>query len=359
MLYQICKEKTALSPEDIRQLEAVAAQLPLIAELTGADVFIDCAALDGRAIVVAQARPSTVDSSYQKVVVGEYALPDKEPAVFHSLAMQVPVRELKAITQEERAVRQDAVPIFNPGGQCIAVLIQERDISSDLRREQKFQQLAQTYEEEDRSLRTVPAVPPDIDTMREVHHRVKTSLQLVANILSLQSRRCRDSFTQKILQENVGRVLSIASIHDILTQNETSIHRVDSRSLLEQLRRNLQAFVPDGKRISIRIEGDGVPLSADTASSVALVVNELITNALEHAFPERDSGHISVTFCAGSLFHTITVTDDGCGFDVSAPRTGSLGLNIVDAMVRDRLRGHLTVRSDHTGSRISFDLKTE
>lgn len=357
MLHQICQEKTALSPEDIQQLEAVAAQLPLIAELTGADVFIDCATLDGRAIVVAQARPSTVDSSYEKLVVGEYALPDKEPAVLHALAMQAPVRDLKAITQEEHAVCQDAVPIFGRDGQCIAVLIRERDISSDLRREKKFQQLAQSYSGESRALGDAPS--QELTTLREVHHRVKNSLQLVASILNLQSRRCSDSSTRNILRENVSRVLSIASIHDILTRNETCIHTIDSLTLLEQLRRDLQAFVPDGKHISITIEGDSAALSADTATSVALVVNELITNALEHAFPDRDSGRICVTFCAGSLFHAITVADNGCGFDTAAPRRSSLGLSLVDAMVRDRLRGHLTLRSDHTGSRISFDLKTE
>ena len=100
-------------------------------------------------------------------------------------------------------------------------------------------------------------------------------------------------------------------------------------------------------------------LSPDTASSVSLVVNELITNALEHAFEDRDTGRIQVSFLAGSLFHTVTVADNGCGFDVTAPRTGSLGLNIVDATVRDRLRGHMTVYSSSNGTRVSFDFKTE
>ena len=359
MLKKICMEKTRLLPTEIHQLENLCQQLPLMAELTGADVFIDCMTADGRAVVAAQARPFTADSAYREDVVGAYALRDKEPAVFHAAQMCAPVRDLKAITQEGRAVRQDAVPVLNDQGQCIAVLIREQDVSEDLLQEKKFQRLARTYEQGDRSLRSSGAGAGDPAMLREVHHRVKNNLQLVASILNLQARRCGDPFTEKILRENVGRVLSIAAIHDILTQNGGDFRSIGSLTLLEQLRKNLQSFVPEGKRIVISVTGDGVELSADTASSVSLVVNELITNALEHAFPERERGHITVSFCAGALFHTVTVADDGCGFDPSAPRSGSLGLNIVEATVRVRLRGHLAMISDAGGSRATFDFKTE
>ena len=165
------------------------------------------------------------------------------------------------------------------------MLIREQDVSEDLLQEKKFQRLARTYEQGDRSLRSSGAGAGDPAMLREVHHRVKNNLQLVASILNLQARRCGDPFTEKILRENVGRVLSIAAIHDILTQNGGDFRSIGSLTLLEQLRKNLQSFVPEGKRIVISVTGDGVELSADTASSVSLVVNELITNALEHAFP--------------------------------------------------------------------------
>ena len=203
----------------------------------------------------------------------------------------------------------------------------------------------------------VPA--QDKTAMREVHHRVKNNLQLVASILNLQSRRCNNEFTKKILQENVSRVLSIASIHDILTKNEDNFREIDSIILLEQLRKNLQLFVPDGKYIDICVTGTAAKLSADIASAVSLVVNELITNALEHAFEGRDRGTVTVSFCAGQLFHSVTVSDDGGGFDPARLRKGSLGLNIVEATVRDRLHGQLNIHSDACGSRVSFDIKTE
>lgn len=359
MLETICREKTDLSSEDICQLLQISQQLPLMAELTGQDVFIDCLTLDGRAVVAAQAKPSTVSSVYQQTVVGEYALPEKEPAVYHALQLHTPARDIKAVTQEDRAVQQDVVPIFNPMGKCIGALIREKDISGMLLQEKKYRTLAQSYEKEDVSLRSGNSSSGDDIAMREIHHRVKNNLQLVASILNLQSRRCSDVFTQKILQENVGRILSIAAIHDILTKNKDSYQSIDSIMLMEQLRKNLQAFVPDGKRITIAVCGSSVPLRADTASAVSLVVNELITNALEHAFQDRDSGHIQISFCPGQLFHTVTVSDDGCGFDPGISRKGSFGLAMVEATIRDRLHGQLSIRSDACGSRISFDIKTE
>lgn len=359
MLQSLCQTKTDLTPEDICQLQQISQQLPLMAELTGQDVFIDCLTRDGRAMVVAQAQPSTVGSAYQQNVVGEYALADKEPAVYHALNFHTPARDIKAVTQEDCAVRQDVVPIFNPQGGCIGTLIREKDIRSALLQEKKYKTLAQTYESQDLSLRSNDTPGWDEIAMREVHHRVKNNLQLVASILNLQSRRCNDSFAKNLLKENVNRVLSIAAIHDILTKNEDSLREIDSLILLEQLRKNLQSFVPDGKHILLTVSGSSALLSPDTASSVSLVVNELITNALEHAFEDRDSGNIQISFTPGQLFHTVTVADDGCGFDPSLSRKESLGLNIVAATVRDRLHGQLSIRSDSTGTRMSFDFKTE
>lgn len=359
MLTQLCREMTTLSEDAIAQLAALQVQLPLMAELSRADVFIDCPLPDGRAVVAAHARPSTSGSAYRENVVGKFATPEKEPAVFHALSLQAPVRDIKAITQENRTVLQDVVPIFTPGQQCIALLIKEQDISGDLLQEKKLQSLSRTYQGEAPSLRSAGEAPSDSLALREVHHRVKNNLQLVASILSLQARRCGNDFTKKILLENVGRVLSIAAIHDILTQSKDGFRQIDSLVLLEQLRKHLQALVPEGKQIAIQVTGPSVPLPADAASAVALVVNELITNALEHAFPAQPAGAIQVSFCAGQRYHTITVSDNGSGFDPAAPRTGHLGLNIVEATVRDKLQGHLTIQSGPGGSRVSFDFKTE
>lgn len=355
MLAELLREKTSLTEDDIGQLTAIAAQIPLMAELSGADVFIDCADRAGSLFVAAHGRPSTVESSYEGSVVGHAVTAEKEPAVHHAFTVKSPVRDLKAVTQEDRTVRQNAVPIFNHAGDCIAVLIREKDISSAMAQEKKFLSLAKSHEEEDASLRS-PRTGESEVLGREVHHRVKNNLQLIASILNLQSRRCADEYTKKILQENVSRVWSIAAIHDIMTKNLDDFTTVESAALLEQLRINLQSLAP--RSVTIALTGPSVLLPADTASSVALVVNELVTNAMEHAFEGREAGHITVSFAPGTLFHTVAVHDDGCGFDVAAPRR-SLGLRIVEATVRDRLHGKLTIHSDERGTRAAFDFKTE
>ena len=356
MLSALLKERTALGEHDIAQLSAAAKQLPLMAELSGADVFIDCADRDGRLFVAAQSAPSTASSSYAASVVGHSVEAEKEPAVHHAFTMKTPVRDLKAVTQEGQTVRQNAVPILNDAGACIAVLIREEDISSTLRQEKKFLTLAKSHEEEDASLRAPNPVENDL-LLREVHHRVKNNLQLIASILNLQSRRCKSEETKKILQENVTRVCSIATIHDIMTKHDGDFTSVDSAQLLHRLCASLQTLCPHGV-VTVTAHAPSVLLPADTASSVALVVNELVTNALEHAFPARDSGTITVTFAPGTLFHTLSVVDDGCGFDPAAPRR-SLGLRIVESTVQDRLHGKLTLHSDERGTRASFDFKTE
>lgn len=345
---------TSLSEDDIDIIQSATDFLPLMAELTGGDMFIDCITSDGKAVVVAQSRPNSVQSLYQSSIVGQYALRENEPAVFYTLENQVSVRDIKAITQENCKVRQAVTPILGKEGRCIAALICEREISFRLMQEKKLQRLEEAYAQKDPEFRFSTLPRGDNVAIREVHHRVKNSLQIVASILNLQTRQCSDLATKKILQENVTRVLSIATIHDILTAKDTNYEQIDSLALLEKLKQNLGLFVPDGKKIIISICGDSKKLEADVATSVSLVVNELITNALKHAFVGRKEGNISVSFRSGTLGDTLTVTDDGVGFDMEEIRKGSLGMRLVDMVVRDKLHGKLTLHSDQNGSSIHF-----
>ena len=353
MLREICRRHTNLLEEELTTLDRLEAQLPLMAELTGADVFIDCPSGQGM-VVAAHARPSGQRSVYTGSVVGKPALRKDEPAVFHAYDSATPVSDLRAITQEGRAVLQNAVPVWGPAGRIIAVLIREQDISEDIRKERKYQALAQSHEDNGPFSGSGEGA---LLAVREVHHRVKNNLQLVASILRMQSRQYEDSSIRRILQENVARVLSIATIHDILTYHSNDLMHVGSRTLFDQLRINMQCLVPPGRAIAITVDGDDVPLNADTATPVSLVLTELLTNALEHAFEGRERGQVTVSLRAGTLRHTVTVADDGVGFapqEQSGPR---MGLHIVSATVRDKLDGNLRIRSDGSGTRVSFDFR--
>lgn len=358
-LRELCGQHTKLTPAEIERLEQLASQLPLFAEIMEAELFIDCPVSEERAVVVAQASPAGVSSLYQKSVVGEDALACNEPAIFQAIRSRAPVRDIKAVTQENRMVRQSVVPIQSAAGQVIAVLIQETDVSRDIRQEKKMEALSRNYEEADPSLRSERVEDANVLAMREVHHRVKNSLQLVASILNLQARKYRGTDTEKILGENLARILTIATIHDMLTQKDSGVETVNALSMLRQLTAALEQFVPEDKQIVFEVSGDNRVIGSNQASAIALVVNELITNALEHAFAGRSSGRISVSFVSGGLFHIVTVSDDGVGFQPDSLPGDRMGLRIVDSTVRGKLQGKLRVHSDEGGTRVSFDVRNE
>lgn len=357
-LRQLCRLHTDLDNDDIACLEKLADTMQYTADLTGTDIFIDC--MDHRsntAVVVAHARPSRALSVYDSTVLGQAALPENEPAVYHALRTGMVVRDLKAVTQENKAVRQDVAPIQGGDGAIIGVLIREKDVSHTLRNEEKYRELARERESiTDRALGL--AVQHNSDShavaLQEVHHRVKNNLQMVASILSIQARNSPDPQIKRIFAENKSRVLSIAAIHDILTTSD-SFDRVALKPLFDKLRRNLQSMTAQGQELTITIAGDDLTVSSDKAVSIAMVVNELLTNAIQHAFEGRSHGTITVTVLRGLQNSTITVEDDGNGFRADADRDASLGLQIISLTLRDKLGGKLQVQSGEQGTRAMFD----
>jgi len=353
MLSGLCKKYTQLSEEDIKVLTDIEATLQYTADLVGSDIFINCLTADSnKAVVVAEAKPSGGLSAYNGSVLGEMALRENEPAVFRAFEIAMPIRDLKAITQENKAVKQDVVPIRNRQGQVIAVLIREKDVSESISTSKKLDELARTAGQ-----LTETTIKEGSVAMKEIHHRIKNNLQTVASILNIQARRSSSEELRNALKENISRVLSIAAIHDILTKNGID-DSVRIKDIIEKIRRNIKLYAVQGhKDILIFIRGDDIWVSADKATSIALVINELISNSIEHAFADRDQGIITVTLQEGNLFSTIAVTDDGDGFDISSKNENSIGLDLVTVTVKDKLKGNLRISSDHSGTTVLFDFK--
>ncbi|MCD8139081.1 MAG: sensor histidine kinase [Planctomycetaceae bacterium] len=189
--------------------------------------------------------------------------------------------------------------------------------------------------------------------MQEIHHRIKNNLQNIASILRLQARRSQDEGTRHVLRENIGRILSIAATHEILAK--VGVDCVEINDLLCRIRDNVARYgLPAAKAIDISVEGDAFQVMSSTANTVALVVNELLTNALEHAFTDRSEGMVKIRIDYGAPMAGISVEDDGGGFTLSEVRQESLGFGIVRALVKDTLGGELTVSSTEQGTRIAF-----
>lgn len=189
--------------------------------------------------------------------------------------------------------------------------------------------------------------------MQEIHHRIKNNLQNIASILRLQARRSKEENTRHVLRENISRILSIAATHEILAK--VGVDCVEINDLLCRIRDNVLRYgVPGGKRIEVTVEGDAFQVISGTANTVALVVNELLTNALEHAFTNRSGGTVKIRISYGAPMASISVEDNGGGFTLSEVRQESLGFGIVRALVKDTLGGELKVTSAENGTRIEF-----
>jgi two-component sensor histidine kinase/putative methionine-R-sulfoxide reductase with GAF domain len=168
---------------------------------------------------------------------------------------------------------------------------------------------------------------------QEIHHRVKNNLQTVASLLRLQAR-AEDVDPRRALDESVNRILAIAAVHEVLTERRDE--HVDLAELLDRLRAMLVQGIGTAKHVEATLEP--VSLEGDRATALALVFSELLGNALEHGGAE-----VRVELAERDGEVVLAVADDGGGLDGAQSGTG---LSIVEALVRDELRGRLDLRSD-------------
>ncbi|MEA3406777.1 MAG: histidine kinase N-terminal domain-containing protein [Chloroflexota bacterium] len=193
--------------------------------------------------------------------------------------------------------------------------------------------------------------------IREVHHRVKNNLQVIASIMRLQARRAAAEETKVALAESVNRILSVAVVHDFLSRNAKGTINVQdiARRIVNQTKESL--IGPD-RAITLVVKGPDIWLSAERATRCALVVNELVQNAIEHGMMDRDVGSVYVEFVDHGEKVTLVVSDDGwglaSGFDLQ--RDAHLGLNMVQRMVERDLAGQFTLTSvGGTRATVEFD----
>ena len=180
--------------------------------------------------------------------------------------------------------------------------------------------------------------------IQEVHHRVKNNLQTIAAILRIQSRRCQSEEARQHLTDAVNRILSMSVIHEYLSQDE---HRpINIRDVCQRiLGQAQQVAVNPGQYVDIAMEGPNIRLPAGQATASALVVNELLLNAIEHGLRDRENGKIRIVLEDLGDEVRITVLDNGLGLpsDFAPDQSRSLGLQIVHTLVTDDLKGELLI----------------
>jgi PAS domain S-box-containing protein len=173
--------------------------------------------------------------------------------------------------------------------------------------------------------------------LRELQHRVRNNMHVMYSVVSLQLRRIQDKKYQELLREVQSQVRTMALVHERVYQSNALGDialpgYVDA--LLDKIRRD---YDTESKKIDIRAETQDLPVSTDLAMICGLILNELVSNAVKHAFRGRKSGKIEVSI-AENLQERIelTVRDNGIGFDTEVTaRPGTLGLELVAQLVRE------------------------
>jgi two-component sensor histidine kinase len=169
----------------------------------------------------------------------------------------------------------------------------------------------------------------------ELNHRIRNNLQLIGSLFSLQAARIRDPQARAVFEEGIERVHSISLVHDLLYQSPRA-DAVDIGQLLRILcDRLVTVFVPDG-RVVCSVSAMSADVGFDTAIRLGLIVNEVVSNALKHSFPDDRRGHVTVTFKEGEQLYRLTVVDDGVGSSMTtASGEARLGVQLVDLLGRN------------------------
>jgi two-component system, sensor histidine kinase PdtaS len=200
---------------------------------------------------------------------------------------------------------------------------------------------------------------------KEIHHRIKNNLQVISSLLDLQAEKFRDKEVLEALRESQNRVFSMSLIHEELYKGEGT-DTLDFPSYLRKLAENLfQTYSLNSKNVCLRMYlEENAFFNMDIAVPLAIIVNELVSNSLKHAFTKEEKGEIKIQLCREeknkdvyrSSF-SLTVSDNGKGIpeDLELGSLESLGLQLVSTLV-DQLDGEIELkRSKGTEFRITFN----
>ena len=194
--------------------------------------------------------------------------------------------------------------------------------------------------------------------IQEMHHRVKNNLQQVASLLRLQMHYARERSVEQVLTESLNRILAISAVHELLSREDLDI--ISVRQIIESIMQaNKQSILAPDKRIHMTVEGADILLPSSQATSLALIVNEIVQNAIEHGFCDgHDEGFIEVMLHEQPKEVQITITNNGKPLpeNFDARNAGSLGLQIVDSLAHGDLNAAFTLQStnDRTVAELKF-----
>ena len=195
--------------------------------------------------------------------------------------------------------------------------------------------------------------------LKEIHHRVKNNLMVISSLLSLQSRYIKDEVSKSIFKESQNRARSMALIHELLYRS-SDLKRINFGDYIRTLTNELlRMYVTDPGRIKLNINVKDMMLDINTAIPLGLIVNELVSNSMKHAFPNDRNGKIDIEFKLENGNYSMIVSDDGEGFpkDYDIEVSDSLGLRIVNSLT-EQIDGQIELDGSN-GTKFIIKFKEE
>lgn len=191
--------------------------------------------------------------------------------------------------------------------------------------------------------------------LKEIHHRVKNNLQIIANLLYLQSGKFDDEKIKNVLEEGQGRVRSMALIHQKLYENEDLKSIPFGEYVLELVNEIKASFGDQMSHVQVKVNATEAYFDVDSAVPLGLIINELTTNAFKYAFQGREEGQFSIYLTKSGSAYVLHVSDDGNGIpeEIDIRKTRSLGLRLV-RILSEQLEGEYSFEKENG---MNFKLK--
>jgi two-component sensor histidine kinase len=186
--------------------------------------------------------------------------------------------------------------------------------------------------------------------LKEVHHRVKNNMQVISSILNLQSSYVTDQYALSLLKESQNRIKTMAYIHEALYQNKT-FSSINFSEYISTLTNNiLQSYAASIQKVRLVTDIQKIILNLDMSIPAGLIINELVTNSIKHAFTGSNEGNILINLHTKDNTLFLEVSDTGKGFpkDIDFKNTNSLGLQLVNTLV-EQLNGKLELSENKYG----------
>jgi two-component sensor histidine kinase len=170
--------------------------------------------------------------------------------------------------------------------------------------------------------------------LKEIHHRVKNNLQIISSLLNLQTGQVKDRQLLEILRESQNRIRSMALIHERLYRS-ADFSNVDFGQYVNGLTTYLvRSYASDSRSFNLQVDVQDVSLGVDVAIPCGLIINELVSNCLKHAFPPGVQGEVCVSLRRDEERYRLRVEDNGIGLpgDIDLKKVESLGLQLVETL---------------------------